>query len=96
MIFRKSCALAPAILKIRLFSTRNFIAVSQDQIFRKFYHYLPTLVRNKRMVTLTLSYFYLSNKRRGWNKSGGGAKVAKPINVEVGILQLESSPIVLK
>ena len=30
------------------------------------------------------------------NKRGGGAKVAKSINVEVGILQLESSPLVFK
>ena len=33
-------------------------------------------------------YSHLSNKRGGWNKRGGGAKVAKSINVEVGILQL--------
>ena len=42
---------------------------------------------------------HLSNKRGGWNKRGGGAKVAKvakSINVEVGILQLESSPFVFK
>ena len=38
-------------------------------------------------------YSHLSNKRGGWNKRGGGAKVAKPINVGVGILQLESFPI---
>ena len=30
------------------------------------------------------------------NKSGEDAKVAKSINVEVGILQLESSPFVFK
>ena len=41
-------------------------------------------------------YSHLSNKRGGWNKRGGGAKAAKSINVEVGILQLESSPFVLK
>jgi hypothetical protein len=35
-------------------------------------------------------YSHLSNKRGGWNKRGGGAKVAKSINVEVRILQLES------
>ena len=27
----------------------------------------------------------ISNKCRGWNTCGGGAKVAKSINVEVGI-----------
>ena len=27
----------------------------------------------------------LSNNRGGWNKRGGGAKVAKSLNVEVGI-----------
>ena len=30
-------------------------------------------------------YSHLSNNRGGWNKRGGGAKVAKSINVEVGI-----------
>ena len=29
-------------------------------------------------------YSHLFNKRRGWNKRGGGAKVAKSLNVEVG------------
>ena len=28
---------------------------------------------------------HLSNKRGGWNKRGGGANVAKSLNVEVGI-----------
>ena len=37
-------------------------------------------------------YSHLSNKRGAWNKRGGGAKVAKSVNVEAGILQLESSP----
>ena len=32
-----------------------------------------------------LCYSHLSNNRGGWNKSEGGTKVAKPINVEVGI-----------
>ena len=31
------------------------------------------------------NYFYFSNKRGGWNKRGGGAKVAKSLNVKVGI-----------
>ena len=39
-------------------------------------------------------YSHLSNNHGSWNKRGGGAKVAKSINVEVGILQLESSPFV--
>ena len=30
-------------------------------------------------------YSYLSNKRGGWNKRGGGAKVANSLNVEGGI-----------
>jgi hypothetical protein len=29
-------------------------------------------------------YSHLSNSRGGWNKHGGGAKVAKSITVEVG------------
>jgi hypothetical protein len=31
-----------------------------------------------------VAYFYLSNKRGGWNKRGGGAKNAKSLNVEGG------------
>ena len=30
-------------------------------------------------------YSHLSNSRGGWNKRGGGAKVAKSMNMEVGI-----------
>ena len=30
-------------------------------------------------------YSHLSNSRGGWNKPGGGAKVSKSINMEVGI-----------
>ena len=30
-------------------------------------------------------YSHLSNNHGGWNKRGGSAKVAKSINVEVGI-----------
>ena len=30
-------------------------------------------------------YSHLFNKRGAWNKCGGGAKVAKSLNVEVGI-----------
>ena len=30
-------------------------------------------------------YSHLSNKRVGWNKRGGGAKVGKSLNREVGI-----------
>ena len=41
-----------------------------------------------------ISYSHLSNKRGGWNKHGGGAKAAKSINVEVGILQLECSKLI--
>ena len=29
--------------------------------------------------------YFLSDSQGGWNKHGGGAKVAKSINVEVGI-----------
>jgi hypothetical protein len=31
------------------------------------------------------TYSHLSNNRGDWNKRGGSAKVAKSINVEVGI-----------
>ena len=30
-------------------------------------------------------YSHLFNKRGAWNKRGGGAKVAKSLNVELGI-----------
>ena len=30
-------------------------------------------------------YSHLFNKRGGWNRRGGGAKVAKSLNVEVGM-----------
>ena len=30
-------------------------------------------------------YSHLFNKRGAWNKRGGGAKVAKSLNVEAGI-----------
>ena len=42
-----------------------------------------TQVRNS-MIHVT--YSHLSNKRGGWNKRGGGAKFAKSLNVEVGII----------
>ena len=32
-----------------------------------------------------INYSHLSNKRGGWNKCGGGEKIAKSLNVEVGI-----------
>ena len=35
--------------------------------------------------TDTPMYSHLFNKRGGWNKRGGGAKVAKSLNVEGGI-----------
>ena len=37
-------------------------------------------------VKKAFSYSHLSNKRGGWNKRGGGAKFAKSLNVEGGIL----------
>ena len=48
------------------------------------------------MIPSFHDYSHLSNKRWGWNKRGGGAKVEKSVNVEVGMLQLESSPFVSK
>ena len=30
-------------------------------------------------------YSHLSNKRGGWNKRGGGAKIVKSLNVQVGM-----------
>ena len=34
---------------------------------------------------LESTYSHLSNKRGGWNKRGGEAKIAKLLNVEAGI-----------
>ena len=34
---------------------------------------------------LVYQYSHLSNKHGGWNKRRGGAKVAKSLNMEVGI-----------
>ena len=36
-------------------------------------------------MTRCIHYSHLSYKREGWNKRGGGAKVVKSLNVEVGI-----------
>ena len=36
-------------------------------------------------LVLQNEYSHLFNKRGAWNKRGGGAKVAKSLNVEVGI-----------
>ena len=32
-----------------------------------------------------MGYFHLFDKRGGWNKRGGGVKVAKSLNVEVRV-----------
>ena len=37
------------------------------------------------MSTRVSKYSHLFNKRGGWNRRGGGAKVAKLLNVEAGI-----------
>ena len=37
------------------------------------------------LSTTKRNYSHLFNKRGGWNKRGGGAKVAKSLNVEGGI-----------
>ena len=34
---------------------------------------------------LFIIYSHLSNKRGGWNKRGGGVKVVKSLNMDVGI-----------
>ena len=36
-------------------------------------------------TTTVINYSHISNKRGDWNKRGGGAKVAKSLNVKVGI-----------
>ena len=36
-------------------------------------------------ATIILWYSHHLNKRGDWNKCGGGAKVVKSLNVEVGI-----------
>ena len=44
------------------------------------------LINGMRPVNVCTAYSHLSNKRGGWNKRGGGAKFAKSLNVEGGIL----------
>ena len=39
-----------------------------------------------KLFVATFDYSHLSNNRGGWNKREGGAKAAKSINVEVGII----------
>ena len=38
-----------------------------------------------KVIEIVSRYSHLSNKRGSWNKRGGGAKVTKSLNVEVGI-----------
>ena len=49
---------------------------------------LPKAIRDRISSTMIMHfstmYSYLSNNHGGWNKRGGGAKVAKSINVEGG------------
>ena len=47
--------------------------------------YLLTTLLYYSQVFIQQAYSHLSNKRGGWNKRGGGAKVVKSINVEVEI-----------
>ena len=42
-------------------------------------------ILKSKISCLKPTYFQLSNNCEGWNKRGGGAKVAKSINLEVGI-----------
>ena len=46
-------------------------------ITNHFEHYWTKIPKN--------GYSHLFNKRGAWNKRGGGAKVAKSLNVELGI-----------
>ena len=43
------------------------------------------IIRSGYNIVFCLIYSHLFNKRAGWNKHGGGAQVAKSLNVEVGI-----------
>ena len=77
--------ICPISLHNRIFTNRKKVLIYVTSVSKKF-------------VVNSLVYYYshLSNKRGAWNKRGGGAKNAKSINVEVGILQLEFSPFVFK
>ena len=39
----------------------------------------------KKLCYVLFAYSHLSNSQGGWNKRGGGAKVAKSLNMKVGI-----------
>ena len=41
--------------------------------------------QNNRVISRLHETTHLFNKRGAWNKRGGGAKVAKSLNVELGI-----------
>ena len=46
---------------------------------------LKIVLKGQEHQTTQLDYSHLFNKCGGWNKRGGGAKVAKSLNVVVGI-----------
>ena len=65
-------------------------------IYRKVTSSRPVYYSILELIAQILQYSHLSNKSGGWNKRGGGSNVAKSENMEVWILQLESSPFVFK
>ena len=43
------------------------------------------MAKVNKQVQYYVTYSHLFNKRGAWNKRGGGAKLAKLLNVELGI-----------
>ena len=63
-------------LKVRNLNFSNYTLVSTSTFM---------LLNKFRLRLKIFDYSHLFNKRGDWNKRGGGAKVAKSLNVEVGI-----------
>ena len=62
--------------------------VSKSNNYNRYFDYtshLKAILHSTKWQYFQKTYSYLSNKRGGWNKRGGGAKFAKLLNVEVGI-----------
>ena len=63
--------------------------LTKDQMLNSEVYFIllpqPKRDRLASFLIAATTYSHLSKKRGAWNKRGGGAKVAKSLNVEVGI-----------
>ena len=63
----------------------SFISLLSKKAGKMEFFSNPTRLFKSALLLGTSEYSHLFNKRGGWNKRGGGAKVAKLPNVEAGI-----------